>query len=186
MKKIIKLTENDLEVLVRTILKEQQEEECLKPEMEELDILYPGLSELYGAEYEDQEILDMVENPEQKKYILSILKSLGNLSPEQLKDELSKVVSLKNLKEQSGSESVNIAGVDVPKDIVHLGLGIIAISILSSLLKKIGSSDGRRRRDWKLSSRAQGCQGASARAKLVRRRRRRESWRSFLKKIGLR
>ena len=55
---------------------------------------------------------------------------------------------------------------------------------LSKLIKMVprNQSKGRSR----LASRAQGCQGAGARAKLVRRRRRREAWRSFLRKLGIR
>jgi len=105
----------------------------------------------------------------------------------QLKQELNKVMSLKNLKEQNTpyiEQTIEIGGAQIPKVVVHGLLGLIVISILSKLLKMIPQNQSRGRS--RLASRAQGCQGAGARARLVRRRRRRETWRSFLKKLGIR
>ena len=115
------------------------------------------------------------------------MKGLQNMDEDQLKQELNKVMSLKNLKEQGTpylEQTIDIAGTQVPKVAVHGLLALIAISILSKLLKMIPQNQSRR--GSRLRSKAVGCQGAGARARLVRRRRRREAWRSFMRKLGIR
>ena len=114
------------------------------------------------------------------------------MNMEQLRDQLKKVMSMKNLKEQETpymDRTTEIGGVQVPTAVVHGSLGLLAIAILTKMIKALsGMGTGGRRggRRGRLASRATGCQGGAARAKLVRMRRRRENWRSFLRKIGLR
>jgi hypothetical protein len=93
---------------------------------------------LFGSEYEDQEILDQTSDPKQKQILSKILKGLQNMDEDQLKQELNKVMSLKNLNEQGTpylEQTIDIAGTQVPKVAVHGLLALIAISILSKLLK---------------------------------------------------
>jgi len=115
------------------------------------------------------------------------------MGPEQLRDELKKIISMRNIKEQSTpyfERVTNIGGVEVPTAAVHGVLGLLAISILTKIISSLGNiqggSGGRRRRYGRVASKATGCQGGSARARLVKMRRRRENWKRFLKKIGLR
>lgn len=178
------ITENQLKTLTEQM---STDEQCIQPEIDELNSVFQGLGELYGVEYEDQEVLDQTSDPKQKQLLSQILKGLENMDISQLKQELKKVMSLKNLKEQNTpylDQTIEIGGAQIPKVAIHGLLGLIAISVLSKLIKMVprNQSKGRSR----LASRAQGCQGAGARAKLVRRRRRRESWRSFLRKLGIR
>jgi hypothetical protein len=178
------ITENQLKTLTEQM---STDEQCIQPEIDELNSVFQGLGELYGVEYEDQEVLDQTSDPKQKQLLSQILKGLENMDISQLKQELKKVMSLKNLKEQNTpylDQTIEIGGAQIPKVAIHGLLGLIAISVLSKLIKMVprNQSKGRPR----LASRAQGCQGAGARAKLVRRRRRREAWRSFLRKLGIR
>lgn len=178
------ITENQLKTLTEQM---STDEQCIQPEIDELNSVFQGLGDLYGVEYEDQEILDQTSDPNQKQLLSQILKGLENMDINQLKQEMEKVMSLKNLKEQNTpylEQTIEIGGAQIPKVAVHGLLGLIVISILSKLLKMAPQSQSRGRS--RLASRAQGCQGAGARAKLVRRRRRRESWRSFLRKLGIR
>jgi hypothetical protein len=178
------ITENQLRTLSEQM---SSDEQCIQPEVDELNSVFQGLGELYGVEYEDQEVLDQTSDPKQKQLLSQILKGLQNMDVKQLKQELNKVMSLKTLKEQNTpyiEQTIEIGGVQIPKVVVHGLLGLIVISILSKLLKMIPQNQSRGRS--RLASRAQGCQGAGARARLVRRRRRRETWRSFLKKLGIR
>jgi hypothetical protein len=178
------ITENQLRTLSEQM---SSDEQCIQPEVDELNSVFQGLGELYGVEYEDQEVLDQTSDPKQKQLLSQILKGLQNMDVKQLKQELNKVMSLKNLKEQNTpyiEQTIEIGGTQIPKVVVHGLLGLILISILSKLLKMIPQNQSRGRS--RLASRAQGCQGAGARARLVRRRRRRETWRSFLKKLGIR
>jgi len=178
------ITENQLRTLSEQM---SSDEQCIQPEVDELNSVFQGLGELYGVEYEDQEVLDQTSDPKQKQLLSQILKGLQNMDVKQLKQELNKVMSLKTLKEQNTpyiEQTIEIGGVQIPKVVVHGLLGLILISILSKLLKMIPQNQSRGRS--RLASRAQGCQGAGARARLVRRRRRRETWRSFLKKLGIR
>jgi hypothetical protein len=178
------ITENQLRTLSEQM---SSDEQCIQPEVDELNSVFQGLGELYGVEYEDQEVLDQTSDPKQKQLLSQILKGLQNMDVKQLEQELNKVMSLKNLKEQNTpyiEQTIEIGGTQIPKVVVHGLLGLILISILSKLLKMIPQNQSRGRS--RLASRAQGCQGAGARARLVRRRRRRETWRSFLKKLGIR
>jgi hypothetical protein len=177
------ITENQLRTLSEQM---SSDEQCIQPEVDELNSVFQGLGELYGVEYEDKEVLDQTADPKQKQLLSQILKGLQNMDVKQLKQELNKVMSLKNLKEQNTpyiEQTIEIGGTQIPKVVVHGLLGLILISILSKLLKMIPQNQSRGRS--RLASRAQGCQGAGARARLVRRRRRRETWRSFLKKLGI-
>lgn len=178
------ITENQLKTLTEQM---STDEQCIQPEIDELNSVFQGLGDLYGVEYEDQEVLDQTSDPKQKQLLSQILKGLEKMDINQLKQEFEKVISLKSLREQDTpylEQTIEIGGTQIPKVAVHGLLGLIAISILSKLLKMAPQS--RERGRSRLASRAQGCQGAGARAKLVRRRRRREAWRSFMRKLGIR
>jgi hypothetical protein len=43
------------------------DEQCIQPEVDELNSVFQGLGELYGVEYEDQEVLDQTSDPKQKQ-----------------------------------------------------------------------------------------------------------------------
>ena len=177
------ITENQLRTLSEQMSSEDQ---CIQPDIDQLNKFMSGLGDLYASEYEDQEILDQTTDPKQKQILSRVLDGLKDMDILELQQELKKILSMKNLKEQNTpylQQNVMIAGTEIPKVAVHSLLGLIAISILSNILKKIPQSNSRG--GSRLRSRAVGCQGANARARLVRRRRRREAWRSFLRKIGL-
>lgn len=178
------ITENQLKTLTEQM---SNDEQCIQPEIDELNSVYDGLGELFGAEYDDQEIIGLVSDSKQKQVLIQILKALDNMTSDQLKQELSKVLSIKNLKEQGTpymDQTIEIGGTQISKPLVHGIIGIIVISILSKLLKMIPQNQSRR--GSRLRSKSVGCQGAGARARLVRRRKRREAWRSFMRKLGIR
>ena len=171
----------------------QTENECISSEVEELNSVMPGLGELAASEYENDELLAVVTDPSKKEYLSNILNGLSNMSVDQLKQELNKVISIRKQKinEQDGNDdpyldrTTNIGGQEVPTVMVHTIGGLLAMGILSAIIRMIGSAstgNNRKRR----SKYIVGCQGARSRAKAVRKRRRRESFRGFLKNIGLR
>lgn len=180
------------------LLNEQDTDVCLQDELDELNDLLSGVVEVeaedLGGEIPDEEILAQVQDPKNKSLMSRVLSNLSQMSPDQLRDELKKIISLRNIKEQSTpyfERVTNIGGVEVPTAAVHGVLGLLAISILSKIINSLGnnrggSGGGRRRRYGRIASKATGCQGGSARARLVRMRRRRENWKSFLRKLGLR
>lgn len=169
----------------------QGDNECISAEVEELNSIMPGLGEMAASEYENEELLATITDPQKREYFTQIANGLSNMSIEQLKGELSKVLSIRKqkLSEQDGDpyldRTVNIGGQEVPVVAVHAIAGLIALSILSAIVRMVGNIKfGNRRR--RLAQRSVGCQGARAREKLQRIRRRRENWRRFLKNIGLR
>ena len=171
----IVITESQL----KYVLEQQQDEDvCVQAEMEDLNNLLTGIVQVdfndLGGEMSDQEVISTVTDPKEKNMLSKVLKNLSQMSLEGLRDELKKVISLKNI-----------------KAVVHGSLGLIAIAILSKMLKGLGNMDvnernKRRRKYSRVASRAQGCQGGAGRAKLQRMKRRRENWKSFLRKVGLR
>jgi hypothetical protein len=105
--------------------------------------------------------------------------------------ELKKLISLKNtLKEQQTpylEQTVNVPGIQMSKPLVHGILGLLIISVLSKLINYLATSmDSIKPARRRPGRNVIGCQGARGRAQAVRRRRRRENWRAFLRKIGLR
>ena len=174
----------------------EQEELCLPDFEQTVNGTLEGIVELtpdeiYSAYETPMELTNDVSDPKMKQLFAKMLTNVDGMSFDGLKDELKKLISLKNtLKEQQTpylEQTVEIAGVQVPKAAVHVVLGLVIISILSKLINMIGqkmdSVKSPRRRGGKSS--VVGCQAARGRAKAVRRRRRRENWRSFLRKMGL-
>jgi hypothetical protein len=174
----------------------EQEELCLPDFEQTVNGTLEGIIELtpdeiYSAYETPMELTNDVSDPKMKQLFAKMLTNVDGMSFDGLKDELKKLISLKNtLKEQQTpylEQTVEIAGVQVPKAAVHVVLGLVIISILSKLINMIGqkmdSVKSPRRRGGKSS--VVGCQAARGRAKAVRRRRRRENWRSFLRKMGL-
>jgi hypothetical protein len=174
----------------------EQEELCLPDFEQTVNGTLEGIIELtpdeiYSAYETPMELTNDVSDPKMKQLFAKMLTNVDGMSFDGLKDELKKLISLKNtLKEQQTpylEQTVEIAGVQVPKAAVHVVLGLVIISILSKLINMIGqkmdSVKSPRRRGGRSS--VIGCQAARGRAKAVRRRRRRENWRSFLRKMGL-
>ena len=101
-------------------------------------------------------------------------------------------MSLKNtIKEQQTpylEQNVTIAGVTVPKAVVHGVLGIVIIAMLSKIINYLGKSMDNEKpsRGRRPGPNVIGCQASRGRAIAIRRRRRRENWRAFLKKMNLR
>ena len=70
------ITENQLKTLTEQM---STDEQCIQPEIDELNSVFQGLGELYGVEYEDQEVLDQTSDPKQKQLLLQILKGLETI-----------------------------------------------------------------------------------------------------------
>lgn len=187
----ILISESQYKVLVE----QESEDVCVQDELDTLNDFLGGIvtvePEDIGGELSHEDLLSTVTDPKEKNMLNKVLNNLSQMNMEQLRDQLKKVMS-KNLKEQETpymDRTTDIAGVQVPTAVVHGSLGLLAIAILTKMIKGLSGmgTEGRRGgRGARLASRATGCQGGAARARLVRMRRRRENWRSFLRKIGLR
>jgi hypothetical protein len=175
----------------------EQEDLCLPDFEQTVNGTLEGIVELtpdeiYSAYEMPMELANEVSDPKIKQLFGKMLSNVDAMSYDGLKTELKKLISLKNtLKEQQTpylEQTVEIAGVKVPKAAIHLVLGLVIISVLSKLINMIGqrldSVKSPRRRGGNTS--VIGCQAARGRAKAIRRRRRRENWRGFLRKMGLR
>jgi hypothetical protein len=174
----------------------EQEELCLPDFEQTVNGTLEGIVELtpdeiYSAYESPMELANEVSDPKIKQLFGKMLSNVDAMSYDGLKAELKKLISLKNtLKEQQTpylEQNIEIAGVQVPKAAVHVVLGLVIISVLSKLINMIGqrmdSVKSPRRRGGRSS--VIGCQAARGRAQAVRRRRRRENWRAFLRKMGL-
>jgi len=194
MKKVI-ISEKELISLIERVITENEEysEECLKDEavilgnflgmdIEDSDI---------GPELSDSEILQMTPK-NIKPQIEKLLSIVKGKSPEELRTSLK---GLNKMNEQQTpylerQTTLTIFGetFKFPTVVLHGFLALVGLTLLSkiseSLFQGMSNSRGNRRR--RLASKAQGCQGGAARAKLVRMRRRRENWKRFLRKLGLR
>lgn len=198
MKMKIQLTESQYRRVIDSIKEQNESQECSLNDIDVLNEFLDGVVEFdettLGPETSVEELSGDISDPKTKKIFQELGQRLDSLSADQLKEELKKVLSMKNLQEQDTpylEQSVNIAGMDVPKVFVHGALGLIAVAIISKLFKFLGSipngMKSRNRRGYqRLVSKSVGCQGSGARAQLVRRRRRRENWRRFMKNMGLR
>jgi hypothetical protein len=184
----IVITESQL----RYVLEQEQNDLCLQDELMDVNDFLGGIVNLapedIGGELENEDLLSQVADPKYKNILSKILQNISVMNPEQLRDTFKKIMSMRSLKEQQTpylERTTDIAGVQVPTAGIHAVLGLVAIAVVTKLIKALGnmSGGGGNRR---LSSRAVGCQGGAARARLQRMRRRRESWRRFLKKVGLR
>ena len=187
----IVITESQL----KYVLEQQQDDLCIMDLVDTVNGTLEGMLKLTQDEvysvYEDlNEILREVQDPKMKTLFTNILNNISRMSLEDKKSELKKVLSLKNtLKEQQTpylDQTIEIAGTQIPKVAVHSVLGLIVISLLSGIIKMINTKmDGVKPSRRSGSKYVVGCQGARSRAKAVRRRRRRENWKSFLRRIGL-
>jgi hypothetical protein len=175
----------------------EQDDLCLSDFEETVNGALEGVvqlsaDEIYSAYEYPVELSSEISDPNMKKIFTKIVDNLTSMGFDELKNELSKVLSLKkSINEQQIpylDQTLDIAGVQVSKPLVHGILGLIIITILSKLINmvanKMDSVKSSRRRGRGES--VVGCQGSRARAQAVRRRRRRENWKSFLKKIGFR
>jgi hypothetical protein len=176
----------------------EQDDLCLSDFEETVNGALEGVvqlspDEIYSAYESPMELSSEISDPNMKNTFTKIVNNLSSMGFDELKNELRKVLSLKkSVNEQQTpymDQTVDIAGVQVSKPLVHGILGLIAISILSKLINMIGGKmdsvkSSSRRRGGGAS--LVGCQASRARARAIRRRRRRESWREFLKKMGFR
>jgi len=191
------ITESQFLKLKSIIVEQENEEypeECLKDEAVVLgDFLGMNVEEEdLGPEMSDTEILKIT--PENiKPQIEKLLSLVNDKTPEELRSALKGLKSPVNEQQTpylQRQTTLTIFGApfNFPTVAVHTFVGLSAIVILSQLLKSLfgGASNYSSKRMRRLASRASGCQGGAARAKLVRIRRRREGWRSFLRKLGLR
>lgn len=191
------ITESQFSKLKSVLLEQENNEyseECLKDEPTILgDFLGVDVQEEdMGPELTDSEILGMTPQ-NLKGQIGKFLSLIKGKSPEELRDGLKDLKSPVNEQQTpyiQRETTLNVFGdtIKVPTVAIHGFLVIAGIALLSklsqSLFQGVSSSRGNRRR--RLASRATGCQGGAARAKLVRMRRRRENWKRFLRKLNLR
>ena len=182
----------------KVLIEQESDDVCVQDELDTLNDFLGGIvtvePEDIGGELSHEDLLSTVTDPKEKNMLTKVLNNLSQMNMEQLRGELKKVMSMKNLKEQQTpymDRTTEIGGVQVPTAVVHGSLGLLVIAILTKMIKGLGNIDvnsknKRRRKYDRIASKAIGCQGGSARDRLVRMRRRRENWKSFLKKIGLR
>lgn len=187
------ITENQLNY----VLEQNQEEQlCLSDFNETVNSFLDGVvklsdDEIYSAYEDPMTLANEIKDPKTKMLFENILKRLENMSIAQVLSELKKLISIKKtLKEQQTpylEQNITIAGVEMPKVVAHSILGLLIILFLSKIIvyldkimNKVKTS-GRRRR-----SNVVGCQASRGRAMAIRRRRRRENWKSFLKRLGIR
>lgn len=194
----IQLTESQYHRVIDLIQEAAQEQECVMNDIDILNAFLEGVVQFdettLGPETSIEELSSEIQDPKMKIIFKQLGERLDSLSADQLKEELKKVLAMKNLQEQGTpylEQTVDIAGMSVPKVAVHGALGLIAIAILSKLFKFLGTipngmRSNNRRGHSRLLSKSVGCQGGAARARLVRRRRRRENWRRFLRNLGIR
>jgi hypothetical protein len=184
------LTESQLSVIL------EQEDLCLSDFSETVNSSLNGIvqlsdDEIYSAYEEPMELANEIKDPKAKASFNNVMENLSNMSYAEVLAELKKLISLKNtLKEQQTpylEQTVNVAGVQMSKPLVHGILGLLIISVLSKLINYLATSmDNVKPARRRPGRNVIGCQGARGRAQAVRRRRRRENWRSFLRKMGLR
>ena len=176
----------------------EQDDLCLSDFEETVNGALEGVvqlspDEIYSAYESPMELSSEISDPNMKNTFTKIVNNLSSMGFDELKNELRKVLSLKkSVNEQQTpymDQTVDIAGVQVSKPLVHGILGLIAITILSKLINMVANrmdsvKSPRRRRGGRSS--VVGCQASRGRAQAVRRRRRRENWRRFLKNMGFR
>lgn len=184
------LTESQFSLLV------EQEDLCLSDFSETVNSSLNGIVELnddeiYSAYEEPMELANEIQDPKMKSIFKNIMGNISKMSYAEVLAELKNLLTLKNtIKEQQTpylEQNINIAGVQVPKVAVHAILGVLIISVLSKLINYLATSmDSVKPARRRPGRNVIGCQGARGRAQAVRRRRRRENWRAFLRKMGLR
>lgn len=184
------LTENQLSVIL------EQEDLCLSDFSETVNSSLNGIvqlsdDEIYSAYEEPSELANEIKDPKAKTVFNNILESISKMTYAEVLAELKKLLSMKNnLKEQQTpylEQTVNIGGVEVSKPLAHGILGLVIIAVLSKLINYLATSmDNVKPARRRPGRNVIGCQGARGRAQAVRRRRRRENWRGFLRKMGLR
>ena len=183
------------ETQLRQVVEQQSEDLCLADLVDTVNGNLEGIvslntDEVYSVYENPNELLAEVTDPKIKNIFQNILNNISKMSLDEMKTELQKVLKLKNtLREQQTpylDQTIEIAGTQIPKVAVHSLIGLVVISLLSGIIKilsgKIDSIKPTRRSGSKYIV---GCQGSRSRAKAVRKRRRRENWKSFLKKIGM-
>lgn len=181
----------------KVLIEQESEDVCFQEELNILNDFLDGIvtvePEDIGGELSHQDLLSSVTDSKQKNIISKVLGNISQMNMGQLKDELETVMSMKNLKEQQTpylDRTTEIGGVQVPTAIIHGSLGLLAIAIMTKMIKGLGNidvnSENKRRRKYnRIASKAVGCKRGKARDRLVRMRRGRENWKNFLRKIGI-
>lgn len=179
------------------VLEQNQEEElCLSDFNETVNSFLDGVvklsdDEIYSAYEDPMTLANEIKDPKTKMLFENISMRLENMSISQVLSELKKLISIKKtLKEQQTpylEQNITIAGVEMPKVVAHSIIGLLIILFLSKIIvyldkimNKVKTSSRRPR------SNVVGCQASRGRAMAIRRRRRRENWKSFLKRMGIR
>lgn len=188
----IVLTESQL----KYVFEQQTEDLCTQDFVDFVNSHLEGVvtltpDEVYSTFEDPMEVLKEIPDSQKRSLVQKALENISKMTLEQKGQELRKLLSkAKGLKEQQTpylDQTYNVAGVEMPKVAVDSVIGLILISLLSSIINKLGvKMDSVKPKRRSGSKYIVGCQGARSRAKAVRRRRRRENWRSFLRKIGLR
>jgi len=189
------VNETDLRKIIKRVLSESDDsysEECFNEEAEILgDFLGIDVKEEdLGPEMSKEEILSMVDD-ENKSAMSEFMDNVSNMGLGELKRTLNDLLSVEKLKEQNTpyfQQTVRIGMGDYPRILVD-GTKVImilfVITTIMDLLFAVGKNFSGKNRRRRLQSKAVGCQGGNARAKLVRQRRRRENWKRLLRKLGL-
>jgi hypothetical protein len=187
----IVITENQL----KYVLEQQSDELCIQDYVETVNSHLNGLvnltdDEVYSAYEDPNEILNEVKDSKTRTIVQNIITNISRMTLDQKKSELKKLLGMvKGIQEQQTpyiEQTVEISGVQVPKVAVHSVVGLVIIVLLSKIINILGQKMDSIKPSRKSGSKyIVGCQGARSRAKAVRRRRRKENWKNFLRKIGV-
>lgn len=191
----ILITESQERLIIGELINEQ-EDLCLRDFVEFVNANLEDLINLTDDEifsvYENlSEIQKEVQDPKLKKIFRKFLENVETMDYSNVKSELKNLLNLKNsLKEQQTpylEQTFTIANTEIPKYAIHTLLGLMIITLLSKLINLLSQKkDSIKPKRRSVSKSVVGCQAARGRAKAIQKRRRRENWRSFLRKIGLR
>lgn len=185
------LTETQLSII------REQEDFCLSDFTEAVNSSLNGIVELsddeiYSAYEEPIELAEEIKDPKTKAVFKNVIENISSMSYVEVLAELKRLLSVKNtIKEQQTpylEQNITIAGVQMPKALAHGILGLVIISVLSKLINHLAKSmdNVKPARGRRPGPNVIGCQASRGRAKAIRRRRRRENWRAFLRKLNLR
>jgi hypothetical protein len=180
---------------LKFVIEQQSEDLCVADLVDTVNGNLEGIvtlntDEVYSVYEDPNELLAEVTDPKIKNILQNILNNISRMSLDEMKTELQKVLKIKNtIREQQTpylDQTIEIAGTQIPKVAVHSIVGLVVISLLSTIIKTLsGKMDSVKSSRRSGSKYIVGCQGARSRAKAVRKRRRRENWERFLKKIGM-
>ena len=92
------VTENQFKNLKKIV---EQDNQCEIQDIDVINDFLNGVIELddntLGDEVEDSELLGQISNPKNKEVFQKVVSNFNNMNPQELKDELVKILSIKNL-----------------------------------------------------------------------------------------